>query len=101
LWLSRRSPDLAVEHERIELARPRGEGRPTGFPQLALAGGAARVVSTDVADGTPNPKGGRIVLGRRLRRRPPPRRRIRRVRPTRSRSCTGTRTWPWSTSRPD
>ena len=64
LWLSRRSPDLAVEHERIELARPRGEGRATGFPQLALAGGAAWVVWTDVADGTPNLKGVRIVRGR-------------------------------------
>ena len=30
LWLSRRSPDLATEYERIEVARPQGKGRATG-----------------------------------------------------------------------
>src|SRR5690606_1851420 len=43
LWLSRRSDDLGTEHERLELAKMAGEGRATGFPQLALAGGAAYV----------------------------------------------------------
>jgi len=64
LWLSRRSPDLATEYERIEVASPRGQGRVTGFPQLALAGGAAHVVWTDVADGVPNLAGVRVVRGR-------------------------------------
>ena len=63
LWLSRRSPDLASEHERIELARPQGQGRATGFPQLAVSGGVAHVVWTDVTAGVPNLKGVRIVRG--------------------------------------
>lgn len=63
LWLSRRSPDLAVEYERIEVGRPAGLGRATGFPQLALAGGAGYVVWTDVADGVANLRGVRIVRG--------------------------------------
>ncbi len=60
LWLSRRSPDLATEHERLELTKIAGEGRGTGFPQLALADGAAYVVWTEVAGGVPNLKGLRI-----------------------------------------
>ena len=63
LWLSRRSPDLATEHERIEIAQPRGEGRATGFPQLAVVGGVAHVVWTDVDAGTPNLAGVRVVPG--------------------------------------
>ena len=63
LWLSRRSPDLASEYERIEVGRPGGEGRATGFPQLALAGGSAYVVWTDVAGGVPNLRGVRIARG--------------------------------------
>ncbi|MGY1522024.1 sialidase family protein [Luteimonas sp. A482] len=63
LWLSRRSPDLASEHERIELARPQGKGRATGFPQLAVVAGVAHVVWTDVAGGVPNLKGVRVVRG--------------------------------------
>lgn len=61
LWLSRRSPDLATEYERIEIAQPRGEGRATGFPQLAVMGGVAHVVWTDVAAGAPNLAGVRVV----------------------------------------
>lgn len=61
LWLSRRSPDLATELERIELAQVAGEGRATGFPQLALANGVAHVVWTEVAGGTPNLKGLRVL----------------------------------------
>ena len=60
LWLSRRSHDLATEHERLELAKIAGEGRATGFPQLALAGGAAYVAWTEVAGGRPNLKGLRV-----------------------------------------
>lgn len=61
LWLSRRSPDLATEYERIEVARPQGRGRATGFPQLAVVDDAAYVVWTDVADGVPNLKGVRVA----------------------------------------
>lgn len=60
LWLSRRSADLAQEHERIELARLQGRGRATGFPQLALHAGTAYVVWTDVVDGTPQLRGVRV-----------------------------------------
>lgn len=61
LWLSRRSPDLAIEHQRIEVARLAGRGRGTGFPQLALAGGIAHVVWTDVEDGVAGLHGARII----------------------------------------
>ena len=61
LWLSRRSPDLATEYERIEVARPQGRGRATGFPQLAVVDEAAYVIWTDVADGVPNLKGVRVA----------------------------------------
>ena len=53
LWLSRRSPDLATEFQRLQVATLAGRGRGTGFPQLALAGGTAYVVWTEVADGVP------------------------------------------------
>lgn len=61
LWLSRRSPDLVTEHERIGVAQLAGRGRGTGFPQLAVAGGIAHVVWTDVQDGVPGLRGARIV----------------------------------------
>ena len=61
LWLSRRSVDLATEHERIEVAKVRGEGRGTGFAQLAVVDGVAYIVWTDVADGVPNLKGVRVL----------------------------------------
>ena len=63
LWLSRRSPDLATEYERIEVAKVGGEGRGTGFPQLAVVDGVAFVAWTDVANGMPNLKGVRVVRG--------------------------------------
>jgi len=61
LWLSRRSHDLAREYERLELAQVAGQGRATGFPQLAVSGGAAYVAWTEVADGVPNLKGVRVL----------------------------------------
>lgn len=53
LWLARFAPDLSKEAERIEVAKLRGRGRGTGFPQLALRDGAAYVVWTDVVDKAP------------------------------------------------
>ena len=61
LWLSRRSADLATEYERIEVAKPQGRGRATGFPQLAVDDGVAYVVWTDVVDGVPGLKGVRVA----------------------------------------
>lgn len=61
LWLSRRSPDLVREYERIEVARLQGRGRGTGFPQLALRDGIAYVVWTDVVDGTAQLRGARVM----------------------------------------
>ncbi len=61
LWLSRRSPDLATEYERIAVSAVHGSGRATGFPQLALLGGTAYVAWTDVVDGSPRLRGKRIV----------------------------------------
>ena len=50
-----------TEHERIGVAQLAGRGRGTGFPQLAVAGGIAHVVWTDVQDGVPGLRGARIV----------------------------------------
>ncbi len=61
LWLSRRSLDLATEHERIEVSKVNGTGRATGFPQLAVRSDSAYIVWTDVANGVPNLKGVRVV----------------------------------------
>lgn len=57
LWLSRRSPDLKREYQRLEVAKLRGRGRGTGFPKIALRGGDAYVAWTDVADGVPRLRG--------------------------------------------
>ena len=61
LWLSRRSPDLATEYERLQLATLQGRGRATGLPQLQVAGGQGYVVWTDVVDGAPQLRGVRIA----------------------------------------
>lgn len=61
LWLSRRSPDLAREYQRLRVATLDGRGRATGFPKLALAAGVAHVVWTDVDRGAPVLRGARIV----------------------------------------
>ncbi|MGY0557471.1 sialidase family protein [Lysobacter sp. A421] len=57
LQLARYSAGLAREEQRIELAKVAGRGRGTGFPQIALAGGDAHVVWTEVVDGTPSVRG--------------------------------------------
>ena len=61
LWLSRRSPDLATEYQRLEVAKVAGRGRGTGFPQLAVAGGVAHVVWTELDDGVAQLRGARIL----------------------------------------
>ncbi|HEY4529887.1 MAG TPA: sialidase family protein [Luteimonas sp.] len=61
LWLSRRTPDLATEHQRLEVARLAGRGRGTGFAQLAVSGGVGYVVWTDASDGVAQLRGARIL----------------------------------------
>lgn len=61
LWLSRRSADLATEHQRIEVAKLQGRGRATGFPQLAVRDGVAYIVWTDVVDGKAQLRGAQVV----------------------------------------
>ncbi len=57
LWLSRRTPDLATELQRLEVAKLQGRGRATGYPQIVLRNGAAHIVWTDVADGVSRLRG--------------------------------------------
>lgn len=57
LWLSRRSPDLSKEFQRVQVATLQGRGKATGFPQIALRGGAAHIVWTDIVDGAPHLQG--------------------------------------------
>jgi hypothetical protein len=61
LWLSRRTPDLAREYQRLEVAKLQGRGRATGFPKIALRNGDAYVAWTDVVDGVPRLRG--VVVG--------------------------------------
>ena len=57
LWLSRRSPDLAREFQRIEVAKLAGRGRATGYPQIALRNGNAYIAWTDIVDGASHLRG--------------------------------------------
>ncbi|MFC3550775.1 hypothetical protein ACFOLC_07050 [Lysobacter cavernae] len=62
LWFARLASDLSRELQRGEVARLQGQGRATGFAQLAVADDAAYVVWTDVVDGKPLLKGQRYSL---------------------------------------
>lgn len=54
LWLSRRTPDLKREYQRLEVAKLQGRGRGTGFPKIALRGREGYVVWTDIEGGVPH-----------------------------------------------
>ncbi len=60
LWLSRRTPDLKREYQRLEVAKLQGRGRGTGFPKIALRGREGYAVWTDVEAGVPHLHG--VVL---------------------------------------
>jgi hypothetical protein len=62
LWLSRRTPDLQREYQRLEVAKLAGRGRGTGFPKIALRGGDAYVAWTDIDAGVPHLHGAVIGL---------------------------------------
>lgn len=64
LWLARFTPDLAQERQRIELARPPGKGRGTGFPKLVLRGGVPHVVWVEVIEGRTRLRGARVHVAR-------------------------------------
>jgi len=57
LWLARYTPDLSRQLQRLRVATLQGRGRATGYPQLALHGGDAYLVWTDVVAGTPQLQG--------------------------------------------
>lgn len=57
LWLARYTPDLSRQLQRLRVATLQGRGRATGYPQLALHGGDAYLVWTDVVAGTPRLQG--------------------------------------------
>lgn len=54
LWLSRRTPNLKREYQRLEVAKLQGRGRGTGFPKIALRGREGYAVWTDVEAGVPH-----------------------------------------------
>ena len=60
LRLARVDPATAALRGATEVARLAGHGRGTGFPQLALAGGKAHLVWTDVVDGRPHLRGATV-----------------------------------------
>lgn len=62
LWLARYDPGLDREIARAQVAALQGRGRGTGFPRLLAADGGARLVWTDVVDGSPALHGRRIRL---------------------------------------
>ena len=53
LWLSRRTPDLKREYQRLEVAKLQGRGRGTGFPKIALRDGDGYAAWTDIEGGVP------------------------------------------------
>ena len=55
-----RLPAKGGAPQRIELARLAGRGRATGFPQIAVRGGIAFVVWTDIVGGQPKLQGAKI-----------------------------------------
>ena len=57
LWLSRRTPDLSTELQRLEVAKLQGRGRATGYPQIVLRDGVAHVAWTDIVDGVSRLRG--------------------------------------------
>ena len=57
LWLSRRTPDLSTELQRLEVAKLQGRGRATGYPQIVLRDGVAHIAWTDIVDGVPRLRG--------------------------------------------
>ncbi len=57
LWLSRRTPDLSRELQRIQVSKLQGRGKATGFPQVALRDGSAYIAWTDIIDGAPHLRG--------------------------------------------
>ena len=62
LRFARFAPDLSRELQRGVVAKLQGKGRGTGMPKIALAGGEAYVVWTDVVDGKPGLHGARYAL---------------------------------------
>lgn len=60
LWLARYTADLGRELERVQVAALQGSGRGTGFPRLAVSGGIAHVVWTEIVDGSPQLHGARL-----------------------------------------
>lgn len=57
LWLSRRTPDLSTELQRLEVAKLQGRGRATGYPQIVLRDGVAHIAWTDIVDGVSRLRG--------------------------------------------
>ena len=62
LWLARYAPDLSRQLQRLRVATLQGRGRATGYPQLALHGGDAYIVWTDVVGAAPQLHG--VVVSR-------------------------------------
>ena len=64
LRLARFDPAADTLHDAVTVAGLAGRGRGTGFPQLALGGGGAHLVWTEVVDGQPRLRGAIVSTGR-------------------------------------